>query len=437
MVSIEAEQSVIGALMLDEAAWDRCAHLVRAADFYRADHRAIFSAIASLVSQQRPTDPLSVMDRLKEQGALDLAGGQKYLGELAKNCAGTYNVAAYAETVAKRAVLRRVYSAYQAAEEDFNDGDLSIDQRAHRAVARITDALDEASCDNAIPLVRESAREWVEYLERTSNNGGGMVGMPTGFADLDDALKGLCPGELIVIGARPSMGKSALALNICANVAEAGHGVFITSLEMPKTAIFNRLAAYVQKVPYEAVRMAKMDEIGPHIAAFGSKLQRWNMAIDDRPNIDLSKLEAALRHHKRKHGLSLAMVDYLGLMNMPDGQNRAQAIGDLTRGLKNLAGSLNIPILLLAQLNRELEKRQDKRPIMADLRDSGAIEQDAHTILFLYRDEVYNENTDQKGIAELIIGKARDAERGVKIPLHDDLSRMGFRNIDRRYYANA
>jgi len=429
MFSLEAEQSVLGGLMYDEKSWDIIGHTLKADDFWRPDHRAIYSACEWLASAGRGIDAVTISELLRERGLLDKVGGTVYLGDLLKSCPGTYNLPSHAKIISERAIFRKVHAAYDAARADLEDSSQPIAQRAYNAVNRITDAIDAADTDSAIPLIRDSAKDWIDYLERTFENGSGMVGMPTGFADIDKTLKGLCPGELIVIGARPSMGKSAFALNICANVANAGHGVFVTSLEMPKTAVLNRLAAYTQKISYESVRMAKMDEIGPHIAAFGSRMQSWNMAVDDRPSMDLNKLEASLRHHKRKYGLSLAMIDYLGLMNMPDGQNRAQAVADLTRGLKVLAGSLDIPIILLAQLNRDLEKRQDKRPTMADLRDSGAIEQDAHTILFLYRDSVYNPQTKYPEYTECIIGKARDSERGLVIPLATRLDMMSFGNV--------
>lgn len=433
LFSLEAEQSVLGGLMYDEKSWDLVGHLLKSDDFWRPDHRAIYSACEWLAKAGRGIDWVTLAALLKERGLLDQVGGSAYLGDLLKSCPGTYNLASHAKIISERAIFRKVHAAYDAARADLDDASQPIAQRAYNAVNRITDAIDAADTESAIPLVMDSAKDWIEYLERTFETGSGMVGMPTGFADIDKNLKGLCPGELIVIGARPSMGKSAFALNICANVANAGHGVFVTSLEMPKTAVLNRLAAYTQKVSYEAVRMAKMDEIGPHIAAFGSRMQSWNMAVDDRPSMDLNKLEASLRHHKRKYGLSLAMIDYLGLMNMPDGQNRAQAVADLTRGLKVLAGSLDIPIILLAQLNRDLEKRQDKRPTMADLRDSGAIEQDAHTILFLYRDSVYNPQTKYPEYTECIIGKARDSERGLVIPLATRLDMMSFGNVAWEY----
>lgn len=433
MFSLEAEQSVLGGLMYDEKSWDVIGHTLKADDFWRPDHRAIYSACEWLASAGRGIDAVTIAALLKERGLLEKVGGTVYLGDLLKSCPGTYNLPSHAKIISERAIFRKVHAAYDAARADLDDTSQPIAQRAYNAVNRITDAIDSADTDSAVPLARESASEWIEYLDRTYATGSGMVGMATGFADIDKTLKGLCPGELIVIGARPSMGKSAFALNICANVANAGHGVFITSLEMPKTAVFNRLASYCQKISYESVRMAKMDEIGAHIGAFGAKMQAWNLAIDDRPCMDLRKLEASLRHHKRKYGLSLAMIDYLGLMDMPDGHNRAQAVADLTRGLKVLAGSLEIPILLLAQLNRKLEDRADKRPTMADLRDSGAIEQDAHTILFLYRDSVYNPQTKYPEYTECIIGKARDSERGLVIPLATRLDMMSFGNVSWDY----
>lgn len=430
LFSIEAEHSVLGALMFSEKAWDQCGHIVKADDFFRADHRLIFSAIADLARKGLPMDALSVAECLLARGDIEQAGGKDYLGEIAKAMPSITNVAHHAGIIVDRAFYRRVKLAHSAGSEILEDGSRSLQERAREAANLITDALDGADVDAAVPLARDSARDWIDNLERVYSSGSALTGLATGFSDVDQALKGLESGEITIIGARPSMGKSAFALNICANVAATGAGVFISSMEMPMRAIHNRLAAATSRIGYESVRMAKMDEIGPGLTAYAARLTEWKLAVDARPVMDLNRLESSLRHHKRKHGLSLAMVDYLGLMDAGNNPNKANAIADLTRGLKQLAGLLDCPMLVLCQLNRELEKRTDKRPIMADLRDSGAIEQDAHTIMFLYRDFVYNNKTPCPEYTECIISKARDAERGLVIPLHTKLDQMRFGNVD-------
>lgn len=431
--SSEAEQVVIGGLMLDGKAWDTCGHLVRADDFHRIDNRVIFTAIAELATSGRPTEPAMVADLLRQSGELEAAGGMAYLGAVYAAAPGISNLPHYARIVAERATYRRVLSAIDESAAVVRNQERPLAERVQAACGLIQDAI-ENDTEADVPLLYEYGREWIREQEEFFNSGRKMVGLSTGFIDLDAATLGMPSGELIVIAARPSMGKSAFALNICAHNASQGKSVFVASLEMPKSAVMNRFAASVGNVNYSDIRAAKFDEIGAGVTAYAAKLRDWKLAVDDRPRLDVNRLESCLRAHRRRHGLDLAMVDYLQLMDMGRDPNRNNAVAACTRDLKILAGVLNIPILLLSQLNRDLEKRADKRPQMSDLRDSGSIEQDAHTLLFLYRDVVYHPDTEHKDITEVIVGKARDSERGLIIPLHTQLNQMRFANISRDYY---
>ena len=431
--NLEAEQLVLGGLMTDEKAWDRCGHLLRAEDFYRREHHLIFVAIASLIADRKPCELVSVADRLNESGQLDEAGGFASLGGITSSIHSTAHIEHYARVIAERAMYRRVLAAIEEAGHVVQERtDAPIVERVQAACNMIQDAV-ESDIAAEVPLLYEHGAEWIAEHERLFNLGGEMVGLPTGFVDIDKVTLGMPPGEIIIIAARPSMGKSALALNICSNNAIAGKSVFIASLEMPVRAVMNRFAASVGNVDYGSVRSAKWGDVGAGMTAFAERMRDWKLAVDDRPRLDCNRLESLLRAHKRRYGLDLAMVDYLQLMDMGKDPNRVSAVTSLTRDLKILAGVMQIPIVVLSQLNRSCESRTDKRPLMSDLRDSGSIEQDAHTIIFLYRDEVYSPNTDQKGITEAIIAKSRDSERGIIVPLATQLNMMRFANMARGY----
>lgn len=430
--NIDAEMLVLGGLMTDESAWDRCGHLLRAEDFYRAGHRLIYVAIAGLIAEGKPCEPVVVADRLRDSGQLEEAGGVSALAELVRTVHSTAHIDHYAKIIGERAMYRRVLAALgEASEVIQTETTRPIAERVQAACSAIQDAV-ESDLAAEVPLLHEHGAEWVAHHERLFNVGSKIIGLPTGFHDIDKVTMGMPDGELIVIAARPSMGKSALALNICQHNAEAGKSVFIASLEMPVRAVMNRFAASVGNVDYGAVRSAQWGEVGHGMTLFAERMRQWKLAVDDRPRLDVNRLESLLRAHRRRHGLNLAMVDYLQLMDMGREPNRVNAVTALTRDLKILAGVMQIPIMVLSQLNRSCESRPDKRPLMSDLRDSGSIEQDAHTIMFLYRDEVYNPNSDQKGTTEVIIAKARDSERGVIVPLATQLNKMRFANMEWR-----
>lgn len=431
--NLEAEQLVLGGLMLDEKAWDKCGHLLRAGDFYDHGHHLIFVAIAGLLSEGKPCESVAVANRLQESSQLEEVGGLAYIGQIVAGAYSTSHIDYYARVIGEKAMYRRVLASLADASEMVQEQkDKPIVDRVQAACNLIQDSV-ESDIAAEVPLLHEHGAEWVREHERLFNQGSKMVGLPTGFADIDKVTLGMPAGEIIIIAARPSMGKSALALNICSNNAEAGKSVFVASLEMPVRAVMNRFAASVGNVDYSAVRSAQFDVAGAGMTAFAARMRDWKLAVDDRPKLDCNRLESLLRAHRRRYGLDLAMVDYLQLMDMGKDPNRVSAVTSLTRDLKILAGVMQIPIVVLSQLNRSCESRTDKRPLMSDLRDSGSIEQDAHTIIFLYRDEVYNPNTDQKGITEAIIAKSRDSERGIIVSLATQLDRMRFANVARGY----
>lgn len=428
--SIEAEQNVLGGLMVSESAWDACGHMLKAEHFYRGDHRVIFSAIAALAGQGKPFEGGLVVEYLRDSGELDRSGGVSYLGELMKNCGVTApNIGHYAAVITERALYRRALAAYEEGGNDLTDSGRTLTERVTAVCNRLQDTL-ETDTQAEVPLLYAFGTEWLAEHERMFKSGSQMVGLPTGFADIDKVTLGMPSGELIVIAARPSMGKSAFALNICSNNAMAGKSVFVSSLEMPKSSVMNRFAASVGRVKYSDIRSAQFGVAGAGMARYAASLRDWKLAVDDNPKLDVNKLESRLRAHKRRYGLDLVMVDYLQLMDMGRDPNRNNAVSACTRDLKILAGVMDAPILLLSQLNRDLEKRADKRPQMSDLRDSGSIEQDAHTLIFLYRDSVYNPETPHPEYTEAIIGKARDSERGLVIPLYTALDEMRFSNVD-------
>lgn len=428
--SLEAEQLILGGLFNNDTAWDACGHLVKAEDFFRADHRLIFSAIANLARAGKPYEVHVVAEAMKQADTLDrIDGGIEYIIDIYKNTASSASIAHYAGIVAERALGRRAMAAWAGAGEILKASDGTISDRVNAACSHMQDAV-ESDSEAEVPLLQAYGREWLAEQEELFRSGRKMVGLATGFTDLDETTLGMPPGELVVIAARPSMGKSAFALNICANAANAGKSVFIASMEMPKSAVMNRFASAEGRVNYKLVRSAKFDETGPGLTRYAEKLYSWKLAVDDRPRLDVNRLESLLRAHRRRHGLDLVMVDYLQLMDMGRDTNRNNAVSACTRDLKILAGLMGVPIILLSQLNRDLEKRADKRPQMSDLRDSGSIEQDAHTLLFLYRDVVYNPNTPYPEYTEIIVAKARDSERGLVLPLNTQLHQMRFGNVD-------
>ncbi len=414
--SVEAEQSLLGALLLDNASWDRIADHLTAEDFYRREHRLIYRAIAALIAEAAPADVITVSEYLERSGELENAGGLAYLGSLANNAPGVANIAAYAKIVRSRAVLRRlIEAAGEISELAYNPEGRSAEELLDLAEKRILDIAEKGRGSGGFLPINKLLSEAIDRIDQLYRSNSTLTGVPTGFADLDEMTSGLQASDLIIIAGRPSMGKTSLAMNIAENAA-VGHKVPVAvfSMEMPGSQLAMRMMASLGRINAHRVRTGRLtDDDWPRLTSAVSLLSEAPIFIDDTPALTPMELRARARRIKREHGLGLVIVDYLQLMQSTETiENRATEISNITRALKSLAKELNVPLIAMSQLNRSLESRTDKRPVMSDLRESGAIEQDADLILFIYRDEVYNEDSPDKGVAEIIIGKQRNGPTG-------------------------
>lgn len=415
--SIEAEQSVLGGLMLESRAWDQIADRVQEHDFYRHDHRLIFQVMAKLSEQSKPLDVLTVAEALRELRELDNVGGEVYLFELANNIPSVANITAYADIVRERSVLRQlIAAANDIAGHAFNpQGRNSIEllDTAERLVFAIS---QEGSRVGGPLNVKEYLAKTMDRIDTLFHSNDPITGIPTGYHLLDDMTSGLQPSDLVIVAGRPSMGKTMLAMNIAEHVViKSRLPVLVFSMEMPGESIVMRLLSSLCRIDQLRIRTGKLeDEDWPRISSTVSMLSEAPLFIDDTPALSPSELRARARRLAKEHGqLGLIVVDYLQLMQVSGfSENRTAEISEISRSLKSLAKELKVPVIALSQLNRSLEQRADKRPVMSDLRESGAIEQDADLIMFIYRDEVYNENSADKGTAELIIAKQRNGPLG-------------------------
>lgn len=415
--SIEAEQSVLGGLMLDNRAWDQIADRLQDADFYRHDHRLIYRTMSRLTEQSKPVDVLTVAEALREIHELDNAGGEVYLFELANNTPSVANIRAYAEIVQERSVLRRLISvATDIASHAFNPQGRTSTELLDEAERQVF-AISELGIRNGGPVgINEFLAKTMERIDHLAGLDDPITGLATGYHDLDDMTSGLQPADLVIVAGRPSMGKTAFAMNIAEHVVmKSKVPVLVFSMEMPGEALVMRLLSSLSRIDQLKIRTGKIDEQDwPRVMSTVSMLTESSMFIDDTPALSPVELRARARRVAKEHGsLGLIVIDYLQLMQIPGfGENRTAEISEISRSLKALAKELNVPVIALSQLNRSLEQRADKRPVMSDLRESGAIEQDADLICFIYRDEVYNENSPDKGTAEVIIAKQRNGPIG-------------------------
>ncbi len=421
--SVEAEQSVLGGLLLDNSAWDRIADVIGVDDFYRADHRAIFQHISQLIEHNRPADALTVADSLERSGKLAEVGGQAYIGSLALNTPSAANIRRYAEIVRERAILRNLASVGTAIADSAygaqgKDALVLIDE-AEARVFQIAEAgaKTKQGFTKIDPLLTETVERIDMLYSRENKND--VIGLATGFVDLDRYTSGLQQGELIVIAGRPSMGKTALAMNMVEHAAlESKKAVAVFSMEMSGPQLAMRMIGSVGRVDQHQLRTGTFkEEDWPRLVDAVGKLNDAQIFIDDTAGLNVLEVRSrARRLHRQCGGLSLIMVDYLQLMSGTSSggrdENRATEIAEISRSLKGIAKELKVPVVALSQLNRGVDSRQDKRPMMSDLRESGAIEQDADVILFIYRDEVYNPDSPRKGIAEIIIAKQRNGPVG-------------------------
>ena len=415
--SVEAEQAVLGGLMLDNGAWDRVADLLGEEDFYRHDHRLIFRAIGELAAQSAPFDVVTVSERLEALGALDEAGGLAYLGTLAQNTPSAANIGAYAEIVRDHAVARQLIQVGTAIAN-------SVYEREGRSTAELLDHAERLVFEIAergkrrrgsFSSLEDLLRGVMKRIEDLFEQDSPITGIPTGFTDLDLLTSGLQPADLIIVAGRPSMGKTSFALNLAEHAAlKRKLPVAVFSMEMPGEQLAMRLLASVGRIDQHKLRTGRLgDDDWPRLAHAVGQLSEMPIYIDDTSALTPTELRARARRLKREHGIGLVVVDYLQLMQVPGHkENRATEISEISRSLKALARELAVPVIALSQLNRSLEQRPNKRPVMSDLRESGSIEQDADVIVFIYRDEVYNEDSPDKGTAEIIVAKQRNGPIG-------------------------
>ena len=417
----EAERAVLGGLMLETHRFDTVIQVIKENDFDGKDHQIIFQSMSELIEENKPLDPLTVSEKLDNKNSLNKVGGKDYLIELATSTPSAANLEAYAEIIRQRSITRKLMKANSEISELINnpqgqDGNALLD----KAESMIFALNDESSQNNqSLQSMKELIPSTMDRLHEMSNKAGGLIGSSTGFKDLDNKLQGIQNGDLIVVAGRPSMGKTSFAMNIAENVLlekDNDGAVLIFSLEMPGEALTTRMLSGMSKLNQQNVRsgMLKDNEL-KLLLSEGERLKNLPLWIDDSSLLTPMERRAKARRLARQeeNGLSLIVVDYLQLMQLPTStENRVNQISEISRSLKSLAKELNVPVIALSQLNRAVEQRPNKRPIMADLRDSGAIEQDADVILFIYRDEVYNEDSDQGNKAEIIIGKQRNGPIG-------------------------
>lgn len=436
--SIESEQWLLGALLIDPTSWERVADVVTESDLYRDDHKRIFSVIRRLAETAQPIDVVIVAELLQRTNQLDLVGGISYLGEIANACPSSATVRRHAQTIAEKARLRALATfAGEVNNLVFSGSQASAQERIEEAMGRLL-ALSEHGATAGEPLpVREILGRVVDQIQERFDRGGAISGLETGFIDLDDKLDGLKPGDLVIVAGRPSMGKTAIAINIAENVAIAGHPAMVFSLEMTDTQLIQRTLSSTAEINGKALASGRLnDEHWDRMTGALSKLHEAPLWIDQSPNLSVAQMLARARRTKRKEGrLALVVVDYLQLMTA-EGNNRNEVLGTITRGLKLMARDLGCPVICLSQLSRECEKRADKRPMLADLRESGAIEQDADVVVMMYRDDYYTSESPYKGLAECLIRKNRMGEVGdVRLVFQPEYSR--FRDADPAAIAAA
>ena len=417
----ELERAVLGGLMLETERYDAVSEIIEFTDFEGQDHQNIFQSMGELVNSNKPLDPLTVSDRLDSKNLLTRAGGKNYLIDLASTSPSAANLEAYAGMIRQKSISRRLMKINsEISELIINPQGKDAAELLDEAETKIFSLNDEASRTSTnIQKLDELIPQSIERMNEIAKNGSSLLGASTGYKDLDSKLQGLQDGDLIIVAARPSMGKTALSMNIVENLVlnkDIPGGVLVFSLEMPAESLTTRLLASNAKIDQQKVRSASMNQSDlKKFMESSSKLKDLPLYIDDSSMLSPMELRARARRIARQepNGLSLIVVDYLQLMQLPTSQeNRVNQISEISRSLKMLAKELNVPVIALSQLNRAVEQRPNKRPIMADLRDSGAIEQDADVILFIYRDEVYNEDSEEGNKAEIIIGKQRNGPIG-------------------------
>jgi replicative DNA helicase len=418
--SIEAESSVLGGLLLDNGAWDRVGDLLTDGDFYRYEHKLIYASIGALINATKPADVITVYEHLQNLGKADDTGGLAYLNSLAQYVPSASNIRRYAEIVRERSILRKLVSASdEIATNAFNPQGKAVDKILDEAEQKIFNIGEEGSrMKQGFQGMDSLVVQLLDRVQEMADNPNDVTGVPTGFYDFDRMTSGMQAGDLIVLAARPSMGKTALAINIAEHVAlNEGLPVAVFSMEMGASQLAIRIVGSIGRIDQTHLRTGKLtDDEWPRLTEAIEKLRNVSLHIDETPGLTTSELRANARRLARQCGkLGLIVVDYLQLMSVSSGmadENRATAVGEISRGLKMLAKELQCPVIALSQLSRGVESRTDKRPMMSDLRESGAIEQDADVIMFIYRDDYYNKDSKEPGVAEIIISKQRNGPTG-------------------------
>lgn len=416
--SLEAERSMLGGIMLSDTAWDAVADQVTAADFYYAKHGHIYTEMARLAEAAEPLDVITLAESLQKHGLLEASGGLMYLADLAKSTPSAANIRSYASIVHDRATLRRIINTATSIQDAaFNpegrDASEVLDS-AERLVMQIA----EQGPKTGGPIgVNDLLKDALGKIDELFNSKGSITGLSTGYKDLDAKTSGLQPSDLIIVAGRPSMGKTSFAMNLVENAVLLGAGkpILVFSMEMPAGSLMMRMLSSVGKIDQTRVRNGQLeDEDWTKLSSAMQQLKDKPLLIDDTPALTPTEVRSRARRVAREHGgLGMIMIDYLQLMQVAgSGEGRTAEISEISRSLKSIAKEFECPVVALSQLNRSLEQRPNKRPVMSDLRESGAIEQDADVIMFIYRDEVYNEESPDKGTAEIIIGKQRNGPIG-------------------------
>ncbi len=415
--SIEAEQSVLGGVLINNDSWLAVAERLHDEDFYRKDHRVIFNAISSLESAGDPFDVVTVVEWLENHNLLEDAGGMGYIAALAENATGTSSIPAYTDIIRKRSIMRQLIRASnEIGETVFNPEGMSAEEILEFAEQKVFQiAEQETRGTRTYKRIKDLLVTALDRVDELFRRDSPITGVPTGFDDFDERTAGLQKSDLVIVAGRPSMGKTAFAINIAEHAAiKSKMSVAVFSMEMPGEQLAMRMMSSLGRIDQHKVRTGKLkDEDWPRLISAVEIMKDSKLLIDDTPALSPGELRARCRRIAREHGLDLIIIDYLQLMQVKgSAENRATEIAEISRSLKAMAKELNVPVIALSQLNRSLETRTDKRPVMSDLRESGAIEQDADVIVFIYRDEVYNEDSPHKGKAEIIIGKQRNGPIG-------------------------
>jgi len=411
--SVEAEESVLGAVLLSAEAANIALEKLHADDFYRPAHQQVFEAIRTLFDANEPIDAVTVSEILRREDVLERMGGVAFLTHLLDTVPTTSNVDYYAGIVEEHALRRRlmkVGGTIGGIAAEMSEPIADVLDRAEQEVFQVAERRVGEGLTAIDPLLGPA----IERAEELQRLGSDVTGLPTGFRDLDRKLAGLHPTNLIVVAARPGMGKTALALNMAQNVAQHDHPVAIFSLEMSREEVVSRMLCSTGRIDSQRLRTGRLSEADfTKLSNAASALYKKPIFVDDSPGLTVTEIRAKARRLRRRPGLGLIIVDYLQLMHGSGGENRQQEIALISRSLKNLARELDVPIIAVSQLNRSLESREDKRPRLGDLRESGAIEQDADVVLFIYRDETYNpDKVESKGVAEIVVAKHRQGAVG-------------------------